>query len=93
MCITPFTEIRSAARWLSKSFRHTCRKPTPAFSVKGGLQPAVTNDGIKEVRQEKTRARISKEASNEIKAKLEKKLKNVIAVSYTHLTLPTTPYV
>lgn len=50
------------------------------FSVKGGLHPAVTNDGIKEARQEKTRTRLIKEASDEIKAELEKELKNVIDV-------------
>ncbi|MED1740265.1 hypothetical protein P4U97_12270 [Bacillus swezeyi] len=50
------------------------------FSVKGGFRPAVTNDGINEAREEKTRARISKEASEEMKSQLEKSLKNVMDV-------------
>ncbi|KAA6473848.1 hypothetical protein DX928_18425 [Bacillus swezeyi] len=50
------------------------------FSVKGSFRPAVTNDGINEAREEKTRARISKEASEEMKSQLEKSLKNVMDV-------------
>ncbi|KAA6447785.1 hypothetical protein [Bacillus swezeyi] len=48
--------------------------------MKGSFRPAVTNDGINEAREEKTRARISKEASEEMKSQLEKSLKNVMDV-------------